>query len=72
VTLQLLYKVVEHYPDDAPAVFGGEVFDVATLPAAGQIITLHWLSGRPAYDVRVFRIDEDCTLHAEALPTFQA
>jgi len=59
------YKVIEHFPNDAPELFGFERFPADRAPCVGDVVTLHWIDGRVAYDVRVDRI-VGTTLHVRS------
>jgi len=60
MSIKLLFKIVEHYDDEAPETFGDELLD--HVPVPGEVIQLHWLDGTEAHRVKVERV-VGTTLH---------
>lgn len=52
--LKIQYSVIEHYEDDAPEHFG--YVDLEAAPRVDDVIQLKWLSGKDAYQVRVYQV----------------
>lgn len=67
MTFRLGFTVRQIYGDDAPEIFGTEMFDSDRVPKPGDVIMLHWLDGSDAYRARVLRITEDMRMDVETM-----
>lgn len=62
MSIRIEYRIVEHYDDEAPEPFGFELIPARYVPKPGDVIMLHWLDGREAYQVKVDEV-RGTTLH---------
>lgn len=61
------YEVIEDYDDQAPEVFGIQLFEHT--PQVGSIVQLKWLSGKDAHRVVVTAVDpRSQSLRVKAAP----